>query len=263
MKKKLAKEVILGMALVDFNIRPLTLWVTRPRRQYAKKMDLRTRDVHRNRLVGDELVKAAREADIDIQKEIKDQPETVGQLVKRYYYLFPGQKRCRVVNLGDKPISALKKKLVELGLTPDDWPALAPHDELLVHLSKPAILQVPVNEIITDVGRARDFVHEYLGCSKEEVATKTIRDLIQVNPLTVSYQYGFPGRFFKEHKRWFVFLRQLLVKKGLSVEDGQLFAWNPEKVSLEKARNALKKHKLKPSELQRFARIAVTERWVI
>ena len=264
MKKKISKGAILEIPLINFNIRPINLWVNRPGRRYSEDLIKRTRE-----LTGEALLEATRQVDDDHRERMQKQPMTVGQLIKRYKYRFPGSKHAphgRLVSLGDEPASELKEKLIELGLTPDDWQALAPHDELLAHLSKPVIIDVPVKEIFTDRSNTSNECHQYLQCTKEEVVAKTIRDLIQINPvvvLTENDSYDSRRRFFTEHKRLFVALRQQLIKKGFGVKDGQFFAWNPEDVSLVKAREVLKKHKLSPSEVRKFAKIVVAERWVI
>ena len=258
MNSKKPKEEILEMLLSEFEISKLTIWMNRPKQQYEENLKRWTVDDDGNKLVGDELEKAIQKADSVFQKELEDQPVTVGELMGKYQYQFPGRNRCGLSKLGKKSIDDFKAKLVKFGLTPDDWPALVVHGELLLHLSKTAILKIPITEILNDPD-----VYLYLGCTKEDVASKTVRDFIQFNPLDISDWHSFQGRFFRKHRRWFVTFRQRLLNKGFGLEDGQFFSWDPEFDSLDKVIEILGKYKLEPSELQKFAKIVVAERWVV
>lgn len=261
MKKKENYE-LLCTKLSSFGIKPLTNWVARKEREWH-----RDKARHLEEITG----KSTEEMEKAIRRRADEQIQTVSCLIRNYPYRFTDKwyedNRRHRVGLGSEPIAQLKRKLTSLGLTPDDWPALAPHDQLLGHLSKPAIMNVPLVEIFLDGHYRRNYMRTYLDCTDEEVEKKTIGDFIKVNPLALQCELGSEGynrwSFFREHKRMFIALRQQLVKKGFSARDGTFFLWDPEKPSLDKARAVLKKHKLTPSQLRRFAKIVVAERWVI
>jgi hypothetical protein len=259
MNDKKSKEVIFQMNLGEFGIPQLTIWVNQPRVRYVENFKRWTIDADGNKLVGSERLKAVRKAKSVLRKDLKCQPVTVGQLVKKYPYHFPDRGRSGMVKLGIKSVKKLKSKLIELGLTPDDWPALVPYREFLVHLSKSAIPQIPIGKIIADL----DLAEHYFGCKKEDVAFKTVRDFIKLSPSDISDWHSRQAVFFKRHKRRFITIRQLLINKGFGLEDGNFFSWNPEFDSMDKAVEILRKYELSRSDLERFARIAVSERWVV
>lgn len=258
------KSAIRAMPLASFNIRPLTLWVNRPQKNWD---DVQKK--YRSQFSGEELEKALQDVRVGHEKEINGQPTNVGELIRTYRYRFPLSKymdRYYCIGLGKEPINKLKKKLVELGLTPDDWPALVPHDDLLEHLSKSMIITLPVREIFP-AGRRCDYLHYYLGCTQEEVEKKTVWDLIQVNPLDLQKTSGGDHlssavSFFRDHKRQFVAIRQQLAKKGF-LKDGPFFKWNPVAPAFKKAQNILRSYDLTPPEIRKFAKIVVAERWVV
>lgn len=270
MKRKLSKSALLALPLSSFNIQPLTLWVTRPERMMEQSLVNA-----RKQLSGDALEKELAELRVTHQKYIDAQPKTVGELIKAYPYRYVHHRSqgqdYGVNGLGKEPIAALKQKLRELGLTPDDWPALVPHDELLAHLSKKAILLVPVQEILPmpDEYHLRAFSRLF-GWADEngeirKSETKTVRDLIQFDPLNLTNDAPFISQrsFFESRRRFFIALQQALVKKGFTARDGKFFNWNPIAPAFKKAQAVLRKHNLTPSELRKFAGIVVAERWII
>lgn len=113
------KNQIFALELKSFGIRPLTLWVNREERTNQDPTNNPT-------------------------------PKTVGDLVLKYHYRFFSRRSVPGTSfwgLGKKPFFKLKERLEDLGLTPDDWPALVPHKELLKHLSKQAIMNMPAQEV--------------------------------------------------------------------------------------------------------------------
>ena len=262
MNKEMSRPEILGLLLISFRIRPITLWVTRPLKRYVASLKRRTKG-----LEGDLRQEEAKKVHDEHREEITDQPMTVGQLIRKYPYRFPGSKHSgKRVSLGDAPVAKLKRKLLEMGLTPDDWPALVPHDEILKHLSKRHIVTLPVREVFVSPSRYRNSIDRYLGCNQDEVATKTIGDLIKIDPLNppnvVDSSYDNGMTYFRSHKRKFIALRQVLIAKGFTPRDGALFKWNPTIPALTKARKILRYYNLSPSESRKFAKIGVAERWV-
>jgi hypothetical protein len=262
MKRKMTKSKILALPLESFDIRALTLWVTRPQRELEKNLDFHVR------LPGESNDQKAKARAAFFEGVALAQPKTVQQLMTAYpYRLVEGEvKGCGDNSLGKAPIAELKNRLIELGLTPSDWPALAPHNDLVGYLPKEALLKLPVTVIQPSLGNGDDYLHSYLGCSEEQVKSKTIRDLLQIDPTTIVKpvnRFDSAGRFFLKHTRYFVFLRQELVKKGFGKKDGDFFKWNPVRDSMNKAKKVLQKHGLTPRQLALFARIAVIERWVI
>ena len=262
----MSKEKILALPLVDLCIKPLTLWVKRPERRLAERLRNARGRTCTKPVTPDIKVELSA-----CEKAVDEQPKTVGDLVKKYQYRFVfkwnnGQYR---LGLGSKPITELKNKLSELGLTPDDWPALVHHDTLLDHLSKPSILEVPFAEVMP-LGRCTEgYLLNYLDCSREAFPSKTIHDFIQIDLLGFeknkdgSYPYDSGGNLLQRHKRWFVAFHQSLVLKGFGIKDGAFFKWNPKADSLKKAEEALKDCGLSSSNLKLFAKIAVDKRWVI
>ncbi|MEI6304543.1 MAG: hypothetical protein WCP09_00790 [Candidatus Taylorbacteria bacterium] len=254
------KYYLLCRKLSSFGIRSLTNWAARKEREWLQDMvPIRKEMIE---IPGDETSRA-------FHAQTDKHIQTVGCLIRNYPYRFVHARthtNYGVNGLGKEPIEEFKKMLLKLGLTPDDWPALVPHDELLVHLSKPAILNLPAKEIFPtlDKRECRGFTR-CLGWTDEGAETKTVRDLIQFDPLNIAEEAPniSPRRFFESRKRFFIALRQDLVKKGFSSKDGKFFNWNPIAPAVKKAQRVLRKHSLTPSELLKFAQIAVAERWVI
>jgi len=254
--KNIKKGAILATKLSSFSIKPLTNWVARQERHRQMEM-VRIREGVAEKSV-EEMKQAFR---VQTDKQI----QTVGCLIRNYPYRFrsnwlqDGQRHH--VGLGCEPIVQLKKKLTDLGLTPDDWPALVEHDELLEHLSKATILKLPLLEVLhTGNGFGRR-IESYLGCDKEELPLKTVRDFLAINPLEVKGCDG--AEFFRRRRRQLIAMRQKLVSKGCGPRDGAFFKWNPEKKSLEKALNLLGKYRLDDVFRRRVAEILVAERMVI
>jgi hypothetical protein len=238
------------------------MWVHRPQKQLNERLRKRTKG-----LQGDLLHLEVKKVEDEHREEVTNQPMTVGQLIRKYPYRFPGSKHSgKLVSLGDAPATELKRRLREMGLTPDDWPALVQHDEILEHLSKTHIVTLPVREVFVSPSRYRDSIDRYLGCTQDEVATKTIGDLIKIDPLNppnvVDSSYDNGMTYFRSHKRKFIALRQVLIAKGFTPRDGALLKWNPTIPALTKARKILRYYNLSPSESRKFAKIAVAERWV-
>lgn len=262
--KKMQESAILALPLTSFNIPALINWVTRPER----KMEESLRNARKN-FSGEILEKELAERETSHQKTVDAQPRTVGDLIKTYPYRYVHARTHTdygVNGLGKESIAKFKQSLVRLGLTPDDWPALVPHDEILTHLSKSVILTLPATEIFPTLEEyERQGFTRCVGWTDEEAGTKTVHDLIQFNPLNIPDNS--PGinaqRFFESRKRFFIALRQELVKKGFSSRDGKFFNWNPIAPAFKKAQKVLRKHDLTPSELRKFAKIVVAERWVI
>jgi len=264
MKNKMPKSAIFALLLTSFNIPTLTNWVTRADRDKERLFQR----YHRYR----DREKTEAELREQFEREIASQPKTIGQLIEAYKYRFEdGNVNGYCSNaVGKKTIIELKQKLVELGLTPDDWPALVPHDQILARLSKQGILTVLVREIFPTLEEHERKAYSIcVGWTEEEGKTKTVRDLIQFDPSNLPDEqneltsYVNRSRFFFERKRFFVRLRHELVKKGFSVKDGKFFAWDPNPSSLDLVMQVLKKHKLSPSEIRKFAKIVVAERWII
>lgn len=261
--KRMSKSAILEMPLVSFNIRPLTLWVTRPEREMEKQLKATCKCSSDPAVVESELAITR----VKCMEEVNSQPKTVGDLIKKYKYRFVGRLRFPGMNwyrvrIGNKPINELKKKLIELGLTPDDWPALVPnHAYLIDHLSKGSIKNLPISEVLDKP--TFETIAGYLDCQYEERHTKTVGDLIQINPLSINEDCRSQKRFFKRHERFFFALRQKLHRKGFSTRDGAFFKWNPVPNTYKKVCEILRAHKLPKDDVRRFANIVIAERWVM
>lgn len=253
---KKIKNSILEIKLSSFDIKPLTNWVARRERRWHRKM-AQIREL----AVGRPPEETERELRMLADKQI----QTVGCLVRNYPYRFVsswcenGDKY--LVGLGHDPIAQLKKKLVALGVTPDHWPALVEHGELLENLSKTVILELPFSEVFPIIKVFSSGARCYFQCGPEELSQKTVRDFIEINPLEIQNLDGF--RFFERHQHKLVALRQKLVAKGCGTRDGAFFKWNPEKKSLAKADKLLKKYELPDDVRQRFGKILVAERLVV
>jgi hypothetical protein len=231
------KKSILMMPLESFGIKPLTNWVKRGQRRLSES---------------------------EKPDGIPLQPQTVAELIHKYPYRFPpmkmkwGYHNVRNIGLGMESITELKQKILALGLTPDDWPALVRHDEFLTYLSKATIMKLPVMEVI--IGRYLR-LQVYMNCTEEEFHTKSFKDFLRIDPLaTESFRYG---NDICSIKRQLVAIRQKLVAKGFTTRDGAFFKWNPEQSSLAKALEKVQKYDLPHESYMQFARIAVAERWVI
>ena len=287
--KKMQKSAILALPLSSFNIPALTNWVTRPERHMEEIIKhLRSR----KDILSENLENELQECRAAFQKEIDAQPKTVGELIITNMYRFEDGavkgydaklaksyidrfEAWRLLSyggakIGKKSIAEIKQKLTDLGLTPDDWPALVPHDQILACLSKSGILAVQAQEIFPTLDEhERKMFGFCVGWTEEEGKTKTVRDLIQFDPSDLTEESNEQTswvnrrRFFEDRIRFFTRLRYELVKKGLGVKDGKFFAWDPNPSSLDTATQVLKKHKLSPSEIRKFAKIVVAERWII
>lgn len=242
--QKMTKEAILDLPLESFGIRLLSLWINRPEKWSARRL-------------GSE------------SEETKSKPKTVRELIRRYPYRFSSRHGSSYqTGLGSEPISELKKKLIELGLTPDDWPALVPnHKNLVDYLSMESIEALPLLEVFTLKNHHGSLygLSRYLNCKEEEVRSITIRDFLKVNPYHLSDEVnGISGvDFFKDHKRFLFVLNQKLRERGFTRKDGAFFMWNPVAHAHKKACAILAKHKLSKQQVRRFAEIVVAERWVI
>lgn len=257
--KKVSKEVILAMPLSDFGIKPLTNWMKRRSKQLRLELEY-WEERCKNPSPKDEhgksqecLERCKRKSDV----------QTVGDLIRVYPYRFVMKWRenyhLHLVGLGSEPIAQLKKKLVDLGLTSDDWPALVKHDELLKHLSKNTILKLPFLEVYyMDEGYDRS-VQYYFGCNQDELPSKTVADFIAINPMELDADVM---PFLKRRKYRLIAIRQQLAAKGFTTRDGAFMKWDPDKNSLEKAMKILKKYKLHEADRRLFAEIIVAERWV-
>ena len=169
--KKMQKSAILALQLSSFNIPVLTNWVTRPGRHLEEILNhIRSR----KDILSENLESVLQECRAAFQKEIDAQPKTVGELIATNMYRFEDGAvkgydaklaksyvdRFEAWNLlsyggakiGKKSIAEIKQKLIDLGLTPDDWPALVPHDQILARLSKQGILGVQAQEIFPTLG---------------------------------------------------------------------------------------------------------------
>jgi hypothetical protein len=238
------KEQIFALELKSFGIRPLTLWVSRLERHNQDPANNAT-------------------------------PKTVRDLVRKYHYRFFFRRSVYVSSvwgLGKEPFFKLKEKLEELGLSPDDWPALVPHKELLKHLSKQAIMKMPAQEVFP----SRDYdeqlsFYSFFGwvnsaCEVDEQSrARTVQDLVQYNPTDMSrVAVGLDSaRFFASHKQFFITLRHKLADKGFTRRDGDFFKWNPSEGAYKKAQKLLGEYNLSPAEIIKFSAIAVERRWVI
>jgi hypothetical protein len=236
-KKTISRDKILSMHLLDFNIRPVDLWTYRQ---------------------GDALG-----------------IRTIRDLVKRYPYVFQGGLLGG--RLGEKPIEQLKKKLLDLGLTPNDWPALVSRNDFLDVLSKEMIKNIPITEVFAERNHLKHHTFaSYFGCKEngrgwedveKEVAKKTVADLLQIDPTALSHEHGgYMGsaqNFFNVYKDKFVRIHQKLTKKGFGISDGPFFNWNPESEALNRTIVILNNYNLRADELNKFSKIVVAERWVI
>ena len=258
------------LPLSTFKIQSLNWWLTRPERQLNSAIS-----ALRNHYSGEELQHRVDKLKEETRDAIASRPVTVGQLIATHPFRF---NPCRynthpeqgVAGLGRRSINQLKSKLLSLGLTADDWPALAPHNELLIHLPKQRLLTLPVIEILPMDYRSRQQFMTFFGWGDDETSReaalklKTVSDLIQLDPTSLSEGWGAHSTdFFRSHRCFFYSLWQKLRKKGFSSDDGKFLSWNPEHKSYAKAYTMLKRYNLTPKEIKRFASIIVAERLMI
>ena len=194
---------------------------------------------------------------------------TVGDVCRKYPYRLRTRMHQRYnqedLGAGKDTINEFKRKLIELGLTADDWPGLVPHNELLLHLSKERIMKLPVREVFTTYD---DYFHCKLcvmvrcddTLNEKWRVEVTVKDLILVDPHT--YSSDTQRYLILPYKRRFMVLRKKLVEKGFSESDGPFFKWNPERLALKKAEKILRAEGIKGKSLTRFAQIAVNRGWV-
>jgi hypothetical protein len=247
---KYTKEEVLAMRLDSFGIRPLKLWVNKPEANRAQAVR------HAKwRAKGEELKSCLSSIEEWYLEKKAEQPYTVADLIKEYRYnFFPKSE----TSLGHESMNDLKNRLIKLGLTPNDWPAIVIERKyLLDQLSVEMLLSVPIPVIFFERntlrnGRQSDAA-EYFKCSLEELKDKTLHDFIKIDPTMRSIFRG---------KRFLVSLWQRLAKAGVS-EDYPFMKWNPGQESLEKARKVLGKYQLTTKQIDQFSKIVVSERWVI
>jgi len=268
-KKKLTKKQILALPLTSFGIRPLTLWVERPR----KKLEQISETLRRYKKMDTEgpgNKNAAAVASLQRQREdyrqmVDLQPKTAADLKARHPYRFTHKILGRHSRLGKKPITELKARLLDMGLTADDWPALVPHNELLKHLSKKAIKQIPVTEILSSDWACTNYLRDIFSCAYDDLPKHCLGDFLKANPLNVveSNSKYYAIDFLRRHKQRLICIQQHLVSKGFTTRDGSFFRWDPATESREKARRILSKYVLPNDMEDKFVGIIVRERWVI
>jgi len=236
---KLSKQEILDLPLTSFGIRPLTLWVERPSKladRLRAKIIRRSQDSGSDKDVAVELLQSEL---LDIQKMVKAHPNTVERLRVAHPYRLDIKLGNYRNGLGKRPIAELKAKLLDMGLTADDWSALVPRNELLKHLSKKAIKQVPITQLfpLDDWGHGY-YLKDYLDCSHEQLAERCLGDFLKVNPLAFNKAHSNRDafEFLRRHKQKLTHIWQQLKSKGFTSRDGAFFKWNPSEKSFHKAR---------------------------
>lgn len=198
---------------------------------------------------------------------------TIGDLVSAYHYRFVVSMRTEAsgslytnVGLSWKAIKAIKTKLAQFGLTPDDWPALVRHNELLSKLSKAKIENVPLREVVA--GLYGD-LYDYMCSNYNRELQITVGDFIKR-----SFSQREPGRglvektLLKSKRKGLVKFLQQLKAKGFTKSDGIFLSWDPLTPSMDMAENRLKEryaktYQLTAAEVRKFARIIVNERWLL
>lgn len=248
------KNNILNLHLEDLGIRSVTNWVKRCEKAWEAEYRLLCEKMQ------DKPAKEFLSASTEL---VRRRIVTVACLVRVFPYRFDsywvdarGKKMS--TGLGPKPTAELKKTLLKLGLTPDEWPALADR-EFFIHLSRWTLLTVPIVELFRWI-RPHEMA-SYLKCKVEDLGDKTLKEFLAINPLTLE---GGRKKFFNQHQRQLVTVRQNLIAKGFSTRDGVFFKWNPERDSLRKARKILQAYgEFFPAELETVAQILVAERFVI
>lgn len=255
--KKNQKVTILAIDLTSFGIKPLNNWIRREEKKRLSEIEM-----VKDKIMEDQHVSWKNRLEELTVKEVR----TVGGLIRAYPYRFTHKWRINrykhLLGLGRPYVAQLKVKLVGLGLTPDDWPALAEHYELLEKLSKKVILQLPLTEVFA--GNTFDGQHlaAYLRCLLGELHMKTVKDFIIIDPNEPAIN-PYASRFVWSHHRILVALRQKLATKGFTARDGAFLKWNPDVDSTAKAMKRLEKYKLTPAVRKTIAKIAVAERWVV
>lgn len=227
----MTKEQILKIRLEDLNIHFLTLGVAR----------------HNRRTLGEKLV-------------------TVGDVCKKYPFRLTTRMRQRYgsedVGTNEDTINQFKAKLTALGLTPDDWPALVPHKELLTHLSKEGIMELPLAEVLVVNGYHTRSLCKLMSVEFDsELSAKKVRDFIQINPEFVDKEY----KMYLFEPLWIQFatFRRKLIAKGFTADDCPFVKWDPESSALKKAEKILRNEGFKGKQVKRFAQFLVRRNWVV
>ncbi len=252
----------MALSLVSFSIRELTFWTTRSER----KGPIALREFDKEQSKQARVDQEARNALLlKYRLHAEMQPKTLGRLIAAYPYRLTNQHMTKDHGdgrkLGDKTIRELKEKVRKLGLTPDHWVALAQPSKILEGMTnKQKMLELPLHVAF----RCNQYkICTFLKCHQDEVAEKTLDDLLQINPLEIDeHREFFRHRYFRDHRTSFMALKQLLVSKGFTVRDGKFFLWRPEMTAMKKAQELLMGYTLTRTERARFAEIIVARRWV-
>jgi hypothetical protein len=166
------------------------------------------------------------------------------------------------IGTNEDTINEFKVKLTNLGLTPDDWPGLVPHNELLTHLSKEGIMELPLSEVLVV-----NAYYNYTLCvimavkTASELQTKKVRDFIQINPDNVD----------DESRKYFIKLlwirlatfRRKLIAKGFTPDECPFVKWDPESSALVEAKKILLKEGFKGKQVSKSAQFLVDQNWVV
>lgn len=194
-----------------------------------------------------------------------EQLNTVGDVVKKYPYRLRTRMKQRYdqedLGAGKDTINEFKRKLLDLGLTPDDWPALVPHKELLDRLSKNAIMDLPIREVLIHDGVNFYQLQLLMGEIRfDKNFAKKVRDLLPIDLTTVNENMF--RLFVTPCRRRLMVFRKKLVAKGFNKSDGPFFKWDPEPAAIKKAEKILRTEGIKGRNLTKFSQIAVNRGWV-
>lgn len=262
-KKSIAR--ILEMPLADLGIRYLTNWTTR----YQRAREPLVAHIRRQKPgISDEELEA--ELKRDYAHIIKSEnPQTVGQLIERHRYRFTGRwienGERKTLGIGPHAVAAIKEKIIQLGLTPADWPALL-GDNLIEGLPKELVGAIPLTAIMQPVVEKFHFPLFIGADGSRDIYSYTISDLLKVdiaNILAEPIDYKDERTLFAVHHR--IRLTNTYTKlaaKGFTPNDGVFMEWNPAGRVLAKAENRLARYNLPEEWRKVFAQILIKERLI-
>jgi len=255
-------EKLRRIALTQLGIPRLTYWVEK---QIGKQRKLAESEIFREWAKKNSSIKSEKELTaiisqiIGLHEEMQSRrPTTVGELLDTF--VAKGQ----IEGLAQGTMKKVLKRVAELGPIGEIWPSLTPKKaavEGLTALSKGRILKSPIVPLFRHSVDS-NWLDIYMGCKKSELDTKTIRDLIAIDPLEERCHRR-KREFFRRRKRAFIGLQQALREVGFTEKDGPFFNWIPETKSLERARKILTNDDLEPKELEKFCKLLVRRRLVV
>lgn len=214
-----AKEIF-KMELASLGIRQIEIWIKQIDSKCESEID-KIKQEHNGR--PQRNIEEIREVMESLMVNLNDcrerynhlklnSPKTVGDLVRMFRYNFTPRTAS---GLTRGTIQELRRKVIQLGLTHEDWPGLCHRSKFLQILSKENTKKLPLTEVFQS-RRYDEEMCKYMQCSREELAQKTLTDFISIQPNLAHRR----NVFFRANIKGLRRIKVLLLRKGLNSNDG-------------------------------------------